>query len=79
MLQTTFINLRTLSFAFMMATVLMIGTMVPVHQAAAQEATVEQRTAMLEQISMLMELITQLMAQMQVMQNLSMIKIKHCA
>lgn len=46
----------------------MVGTMVPVYQAAAQEVSVEQRAAMLAQISQLMELITQLMAQLQMMQ-----------
>jgi hypothetical protein len=69
MLQTTLTNLRTLSFAFVMAAMLMVGTMVPVQQAAAQEPSVEQRAAMFAQINQLMQLITQLMTQLQMMQS----------
>jgi hypothetical protein len=58
MLQTTLTNFRTLSFACVMVAMLMVGVMAPVHQVSAQEASVEQRAAMLAQISQLMELIT---------------------
>ena len=52
-----------------MVAMLMVGTMTPVHQAAAQESNTEKRAAMLEQINQLMLLITQLMAQLQAMQS----------
>ena len=68
MLQKSLTKFRTLSLAFVMAAMLMVGTMAPVHQAAAQEVSAEQRAAMLVQINQLMELIMQLMVQLQTMQ-----------
>jgi peptidoglycan hydrolase-like protein with peptidoglycan-binding domain len=69
MLQTALTNFRTLSFAFVMVAMLMVGVMAPVHEASAQEAGPSERAAMMEQINMLMGLIVQLMSQLQVMQT----------
>jgi len=74
MLQTTLTNLRTLSFACFIGAMLMVGVMTPTHQAAAQKVSIEQRTAMLEQIQQLLALISQLQAQLQAMQNSTDVK-----
>jgi hypothetical protein len=51
-----------------MVAMLMVGTMVPVQQAAAQEISMEQQISMLQQISELMQIVMQLMAQLEIQQ-----------
>jgi hypothetical protein len=63
MLQTALTNFRTLSFAFVTVVMLMVGISLAPQPVQAQEASVEQRAVMLEQINMLMELIADLQEQ----------------
>jgi hypothetical protein len=63
-MKRTLTNLQTLSFAIVMVAMLMVGTIAPMHQVAAQEASFDERTAMLEQISLLMEMIANLQEQL---------------
>jgi hypothetical protein len=70
-MKTLFINIRTLSFACVMVAMLGVGIMTPAQTAQAEELTDVERTVMIEQINMLMTLITQLMAQLQLTQTTS--------
>lgn len=62
-------KIQTFSLAFVMGAMLGVGIGFMPQQAQAQEPTAAQRVVMLEQINMLMELIAQLMAELEVRQE----------
>jgi peptidoglycan hydrolase-like protein with peptidoglycan-binding domain len=63
MLQTALTNFRTLSFAFVMVAMLMVGVMAPVHEASAQ---VPSESSLLNQIQQLLQLVNELQQQLEV-------------